>query len=145
MKISLENMKNLTPEECLLLNSQELAFVGDSVYTLFIRHMITGNKDIKVNQLHKVANAFVCAGGQSDSIANILPILTNTEIDIYKRGRNYKTANVAKNAKVGDYKRATGFEALLGFLYLTGQNERLKQILKLAVQDILNNLNKKEN
>lgn len=128
------NLKNLTTQEAKNLNPQVLAFVGDSVYTLFIRTMLAEKFDVKSGKLHTLANEYVKAGGQSDAVENVMQILTEDELAVFKRARNYKTHSVAKNATVVDYKRATGFEALVGYLYLIGNYERLNQILNLSVK-----------
>lgn len=128
------NLKNLTNQEAKNLNPQVLAFVGDSVYTMFIRTMLAEKFDVKSGKLHTLANEYVKAGGQSDAVERVLQILTEEELAIFKRARNYKTHSVAKNATVVDYKRATGFEALVGYLYLIGNYERLNQILNLSVK-----------
>lgn len=128
------NLKNLTPQEVKNLNPQVLAFVGDSVYTLFIRTMLCEKFDVKSGKLHTLANEYVKAGGQSDALENIIELLTEDELAIFKRARNYKTHSVAKNANVIDYKRATGFEALIGYLYLIGNYKRLNQMLNLCVE-----------
>ncbi len=128
------NLKNLTVQEAKNLNPQVLAFVGDSVYTLFVRTMLAEKFDVKSGKLHTLANEYVKAGGQSDALENILEILTEEELAIFKRARNYKTHSVAKNANVIDYKRATGFEAVVGYIYLIGNYERLNQILTMCVK-----------
>ena len=128
------NLKNLTTQDAKNLNPQVLAFVGDSVYTLFIRTMLAEKFDVKSGKLHTLANEYVKAGGQSDAVENVMQILTEDELAVFKRARNYKTHSVAKNATVVDYKRATGFEALVGYLYLIGNYERLNQILNLSVK-----------
>lgn len=128
------NLKNLTNQEAKNLNPQVLAFVGDSVYTMFIRTMLAEKFDVKSGKLHTLANEYVKAGGQSDAVERVLQILTEEELAIFKRARNYKTHSVAKNATVVDYKRATGFEALVGYLYLIGNYERLNQILNISVE-----------
>ena len=128
------NLKNLTVQEAKNLNPQVLAFVGDSVYTLFVRTMLADKFDVKSGKLHTLANVYVKAGGQSDALEKILEILTEDELAIFKRARNYKTHSVAKNANVIDYKRATGFEAVVGYIYLIGNYERLNQILTLCIK-----------
>ncbi len=128
------NLKNLTKTEVKSLNPQVLAFVGDSVYTLFIRTMLTFKFDIKSGKLHTLANNYVKAGGQSEALDHIITELTEEELAIYKRARNYKTHSVAKNADVLDYKRATGFEGVIGYLYLIGDYDRLNYILNLCVE-----------
>ena len=136
-------LNNLTDIEIRNLNPQSLAFVGDAVFSLYIRHKIVLADKEKPNDQHKHTTHFVKASGQSDIIKNIENILTEEELKIYKRARNYKTNNIAKNSSVTDYKRATGFEALLGYLYLTNNKERLNEILNLSYEIILkaNNLN----
>lgn len=128
------NLRNLTPQKAKNLNPQVLAFVGDSVYTLFVRTMLAEKFDVKSGKLHTLANEYVKAGGQSDALINILEVLSEDEMAIFKRARNYKTHSVAKNANVIDYKRATGFEAVVGYLYLIGNYNRLNEILNLCVK-----------
>lgn len=128
------NLQNLTPQKAKNLNPQVLAFVGDSVYTLFVRTMLAEKFDVKSGKLHTLANEYVKAGGQSDALTNILEVLSEDEMAIFKRARNYKTHSVAKNANVIDYKRATGFEAVVGYLYLIGNYNRLNEILNLCVK-----------
>ena len=128
------NLKNLTKTEAKCLNPQVLAFVGDSVYTLFVRTMLAEKFDVKSGKLHTLANEYVKAGGQSDALERVISVLTEAEMGIYKRARNYKTHSVAKNADVVDYKRATGFEAVVGYLYLIGDYARLNELLKLCVE-----------
>ena len=128
------NLKNLTKSEAKNLNPQVLAFVGDSVYTLFIRTMLAEKFDVKSGRLHTLANEYVKAGGQSEALEKIIESLTEEELAIYKRARNYKTHSVAKNADVIDYKRATGFEAVVVYVYLIADYERLNQILSMCVK-----------
>ena len=118
------------------LNPQSLAFVGDAVFSLFIRQKIVVSSDLKPTQEHKLTTDFVKAGGQSKIINAIEAILTDEEAHLYKRARNYKTNNIAKNAKVIDYKRATGFEAVMGYLYLTEQSERMMELIKKGLNNI---------
>ena len=112
-----------------MMNPLILAYIGDTVYDLFIRTYLIHNYDIPVHQLHIKSISFVKAASQSKSLQNINEILTEDEKGIVKRGRNAKSGTVPKNADVTEYRWATGFETLLGFLYLTGQEERLYQIL----------------
>lgn len=125
------NLTNLTEKEARKENSQKLAFIGDAVYSLYVRNKIVLNNNCKTNELHKLTSEIVKAGGQSEFVENILNVLNEQELEVYKRARNYKTANVAKNAKVTDYKRATGLEALIGYLYLYGNLERINQIFEM--------------
>lgn len=127
------NFNSLEMADLKKENPQVLAFVGDGVYTLFIRNKIVLEHKAKSGELHKLTTDYVKASKQSVAIEKLLPIFTEDELAIYKRARNYKTASVAKNASVQEYKRATGFEAVLGYLYLAGQVDRLNEILSMCV------------
>lgn len=120
--VSIEEAKNYNP--------QVLAFVGDAVHTLYVRKSVATKFHAKPNDVHKVATEYIKASGQSEMVDKMLPMLNDIEHDIFRRARNYKTNNIAKNAKVIDYKRATGFEAVIGYLYITGQHERMSEILR---------------
>ena len=91
------------------------------------------SENIKGKELHSLVTNYVKAKGQSDFIERLLPVLTEDELAIYKRARNHKTLSQAKNANIVDYKRATGLEAVIGYLYLSGKIDRLNEILKLSV------------
>ena len=115
------------------LNPQVLAFVGDGVYSLYIRHKMVCNQDIKGKDLHNHVTNYVKASGQSNFINKLLPLFTEKEMSVFKRARNYKTVSTAKNASIVDYRRATGFEAVIGYLYLIGEMDRLNEILSLSI------------
>ena len=106
-----------------------LAFVGDAVYSLLIRTKLLCERELTVNHLHKHAADEVKAEAQKELMTRILPLLTEEETTVYKRGRNANSHTVAKHASVTDYRIATGFEALLGYLYLNGQTERILELL----------------
>lgn len=127
------NFDSLNKSDLKKENPQVLAFVGDGVYTMFIRNKIVLEHKAKSGELHKLTTDYVKASKQSVAIEKLLPVLSEDEVSVYKRARNYKTASVAKNASVQEYKRATGFEAVLGYLYLAGDDERLNYILRLCV------------
>ncbi len=110
------------------LNPVVLAFVGDAVYTLLIRERLALSSGEKTGALNKRASELVSARGQSDLLERILPLLTEEEAEIYRRGRNAKKPTKSKNASVGEYVRSTGFEAVIGYLYLTGQNKRIEEL-----------------
>lgn len=116
-----------------VMNPQVLAFVGDSVYTLYVRSFLACSHDEKSGKLHLLANEYVKAHGQSNRVAMLEKELNEEEIEIYKRARNYRTKSVAKNQKVGEYHRATGLEAVVGYLYLSGQVERLTYLLSKVI------------
>ncbi len=110
--------------------SLELAFVGDSVYDLFVRAHVTRTGG-KVNALSRAATAIVNAGAQAESYDRLLPLFTEDEKAIARRAHNTKQ-NPPKNADPHAYLKATALEAVLGYLYLTGQRERLNELLRLA-------------
>ena len=117
------------------LNSVVLAFVGDAVYSLYVREKLTFTSDAKAGELNKLATREVNASSQAEFIQSILDLLTEDELAIFKRARNAKKATKAKHASVVDYNNATGFEAVLGYLYLTGNEKRLNFILNKGQED----------
>ena len=127
------DLDTLDKRDIIDLNPQVLAFVGDGVYSLYIRERLVVSTDLKGVKLHNATTSFVKAHGQSNFIEKLLPMLTDTELRVFKRARNYKTQSVAKNASIIDYKRATGLEALLGYLYLSKDIDRLNEILSMCV------------
>lgn len=126
----LEKLDNITAKN---LNPQVLAFVGDGVYSLYIRQMLISTSKLKGKDLHNEATNYVKAKGQSNFIEKLLPLFNEEELAVFKRARNHKTLSQAKNQNIVDYRRATGLEAVLGYLYLIGNNDRLNEILKLSV------------
>lgn len=126
--LSLNDMFNIKQEEVDLVSPLVLAFVGDTVYDLFVRTMLVASSTNGVDKLHKSATKYVCCSAQSDSIKRIEESLTEKEISVFKRGRNAK-AHPPKNADMAQYHNATGLEALVGYLYLSGESERLYQIM----------------
>lgn len=130
-------------DECRLLNPLVLAFAGDAVYEVMVReYLIDNNREMLVHKLHKEAVSFVKAHAQSEFMKQLKDELTEEELAIYKRGRNAKSGTVPKNADVQEYREATGFEAVFGFLYLTRQKERLdsmfKKIINISEKDDVN-------
>lgn len=111
------------------MNSIVLAYIGDAVYSLYTREKLTFYSDLKVNDLHRLASSEVRASAQAEFIDILLPILTEEETDIFRRARNAKKTTKAKSATVAEYNKSTGFEALLGYLYITGEHERLNYLL----------------
>lgn len=124
------NMNEINPN---VLSPLVLAYIGDGVYELFVRNKIIEQfPTTPPSKLHKLSSAHVKAHAQSNSMKIIETELSEKELAVYKRGRNAKSATVPKNADVTDYRRATGFEALIGYLYLNKENERLSEIMELA-------------
>jgi len=111
------------------MNPVVLAYIGDAVYSLYTREKLALLKDAKVSEIHRMANEEVRATAQAEFAEKILPVLTEEETDIYRRARNAKKGTRAKSATVAEYNKSTGLEALLGFLYVTGEHERLNFLL----------------
>ncbi len=110
------------------MNPVVLAFVGDAAYTLFVRERLALSLKCKTGELDHRTAEIVSAHGQSEKLNELLPRLSEEEEEIFKRGRNAKKPTRSKNASVGEYVRSTGFEALLGYLYLTGQTRRIEEL-----------------
>ncbi len=118
-----------------MMNPLVLAYIGDTVYDLFVRTYLIHTYDVSVHQLHKKSVNFVKAGSQSETLHNIEELLTEDEKYIVRRGRNAKSGTIPKNADVTEYRWATGFESLLGYLYLTGQEKRLVEVMGYVIDD----------
>ena len=110
-----------------------LAYIGDGIYEIVVRTVIVDEANRQVNKIHKAASNLVKAETQAKMIHLIMDDLTEEDVRIYKRGRNAKAVTRAKNASMSDYRTATGFEALMGWLYLTGQSERMMQLIKKCI------------
>lgn len=113
-----------------------LAYIGDGVFDLIIRSYVVHQGNVQVNKMHRHTSNIVKAQTQAQMALKLEPLLTKEEESFYKRGRNAKSHTAAKNASIGDYRKATGFEALVGYLYLTGQNDRLMELMKTALTEI---------
>ncbi|MCD8039264.1 MAG: ribonuclease III [Lachnospiraceae bacterium] len=111
-----------------------LAYIGDAVYEIIIRTLIVERGQRSVEALHKQTTRLVCAQAQSKLVMAVYERLSGEEQDIYRRGKNTKLHSTAKNAALADYKRATGLEALCGFLFLEGKTQRLVQIVSEALE-----------
>ena len=114
-----------------------LAYIGDGVYELIIRTILVKKGNCPVNRLHKKASSLVKAAAQSAIIEKIEEELTQEEHDIYRRGRNAHSPTMAKHATMADYRRATGFEALMGYLYLKEDYERLITLIRKGIGEEL--------
>lgn len=119
--VSEREAKNLSPVT--------LAFVGDAVYSLFVREKYVLTSDFSTGKLQKLTSEEVSAHGQNLLLERIFPKFTETEAAIYKRGRNAKKPTHSKNATIAEYNSSTGFEAVLGYLYLSGQYQRIDELL----------------
>ena len=125
-------------EKLVKTNLLPLAFIGDSVHTLYVREKILKNEINKMENYHKFASAFCKASHQSKVIKLLLDKLSPEELDIVRRGRNAKPKHHAKNASLADYSYATSFEILVGYVYLSGNNERLNEILEFSTKNFEN-------
>lgn len=113
-----------------------LAYMGDCAYEIVIRTLLVHKGNTHVDRLNKRASNLAKAATQSQMIGVIQEHLTEEELTIYKRGRNAKSYTSAKNASINDYRRATGFEALIGWLYLKGEFERMTELIRLGFEGI---------
>ncbi|WP_294373258.1 Mini-ribonuclease 3 [uncultured Clostridium sp.] len=128
-------IKEFTEIEARMLNPLQLALIGDGVYEIFIRnYILSNNTALSANKIHVKAIQYVKAKSQSIIMHNIEELLTEDEEAVFKRGRNAKSPTVPKNADVRDYRMATGFEALVGYLYLCGNKDRLKFIFDKSIE-----------
>lgn len=112
-----------------------LAYIGDGIYDLVIRSIVVGRGNTKASRLHYTTSQLVKAHAQSEMMHTLQPLLTEEEADVYRRGRNAKSPTMAKNATMSDYRRATGFEALMGYLYLTDRFDRILELVDRALAD----------
>lgn len=128
------NEKIYTKAELLQMKPLALAFVGDCVYELYIRNFLITQKYRDVNELHRKSVFFVKAKAQAYILHMLEEELTEDEHNFVRRGRNAHPHTVPKNADVVDYRYATAYEALIGYLYLSGNNERLYYILKKSIE-----------
>ncbi len=138
MEASLKKFKELFELEDTDIRSYSpltLAYIGDAIYELVIRTILVEKGNTQVNKLHQRASKLVKASAQSEIIEKLKPYLTEEEMGIFKRGRNAKSFTMAKNASMSDYRRATGFEALMGYLYLTEQWDRMLELIKIGITE----------
>ncbi len=119
-----------------LLSPLTLAFTGDAVFSLFIREMLVSDANRPVGELHRLSVQSVKASAQATAMRKIMPLLTEKELEVFKRGRNAHTSHTPKNQSGCDYHYATGFEALIGYLYLKDESERLNLLLNEVINCI---------
>ena len=126
-------MKEVEPEGYSPLT---LAYIGDSIYDLIIKTKVISEGNKQVKKLHQETSSMVQASAQSEMMRALQPLLTEEEHAVYRRGRNAKSVSPAKNQSLTDYRRATGFEALMGYLYLKDEFERLVELVKTGVEEM---------
>ena len=130
-------IRKFSRNEARMLNSLQLALIGDGVFEVFIRnYILTQNTALSANKIHVKAIGYVKAKSQACIMHEIENLLNEEEEAVYKRGRNAKSPTVPKNAEIRDYRMATGFEALIGYLYLIGDKERLEFIFNRSIEII---------
>ena len=131
MEEIIERKKDI--DEVKLMKPLVWAYIGDSVYEQFIRMNLVNTTNLDPHRLHVESIKYVKAKAQAETLSKIYDKLTDEEKDIVRRGRNAEAHHMPKNAEMIDYKYATAFEALIGYLYLTKQDKRLKEILRICI------------
>lgn len=124
--------KDINPKQLSPLN---LAFIGDCIYEILVRESLVCDANRPVNDLHKESIKYVSAKAQTLAYERIAPVLTEEETAVYKRGRNAKVGHNPKSATQGEYHIATGVEALFGYLYLSQNTERIKELFKIICEE----------
>lgn len=129
-------IEKLSEKDIQMMSPLALAYLGDAVYEMFVRSYIVSTSKQNVNKLNKMSVNFVKAESQAKIAKFIEEDLSEDELRILKRGRNQKSASVAKNASIGDYRLATGLEALIGWLYLREEYKRLNTLIRMGIRYI---------
>ncbi len=111
-----------------------LAYMGDCVYDLYVRTLLIHKHDFTAHHLHIHAAKLVNAVAQAQAAGRVVPVLSEKELSVYKRGRNAHLGTVAKNASIADYRAATGLEAVIGYLYISGEDERIEALMEILLQ-----------
>ena len=136
--IQLKELFHLEDQDLRSYSPLTLAYIGDGVYELIIRTILVKKGNCPVHRLHKKASSLVKAGAQSAIMEVIEEELTPEELSVYRRGRNAHSPTMAKHATMADYRRATGFEALMGYLYLKEDYTRMLTLVRMGIgEDIL--------
>ena len=136
--MQLKELFHLEDQDLRSYSPLTLAYIGDGVYELVIRTILVKKGNCPVNRLHKKASSLVKAGAQSAIMEVIEEKLTPEELSVYRRGRNAHSPTMAKHATMADYRRATGFEALMGYLYLKVDYTRMLTLIRMGIgEDIL--------
>ena len=136
--MQLKELFHLEDQDLRSYSPRTLAYIGDAVYELIIRTVLVKKGNCPVNRLHKKASSLVKAGAQSAIMEVIEEELTPEELSVYRRGRNAHSPTMAKHATMADYRRATGFEALMGYLYLKEDYTRMIELVRRGIgEDVL--------
>ena len=134
LKEEFMNEFGLVEQDIRTYSPLTLAYIGDAIFELVVRTVLVERKNTQAEKLHKAATKVVKAETQALMIEALKEDLTEEELAVYKRGRNAKAVTRAKNATMSEYRRATGFEALMGYLYLKGDMERMIKLIHLGVE-----------
>ena len=126
----------IAPVDIRTYSPLALAYIGDGIFDLVIRSIVVGKGNTKASQLHYRTSHIVKAKTRAEMMKVLEEILTPEEADIYRRGRNAKSPTMAKNATMSDYRNATGFEALMGYLYLKDEFPRIVELVKYAIEKL---------
>lgn len=127
--------QKITTTQANLMNPVVLAYLGDAVHSLYVREKLAFSSDAKSGVLNKKEALIVCAPAQAKAVSLILPLLTKEEESIYRRAKNSKKPSKAKNSTPADYSKSTGFEAVIGYLYITGQIQRVNELLAKVYEE----------
>lgn len=131
--MQLEELFHLEEQDLRSYSPLTLAYIGDAIYELVIRTILVKQGNCPVNRLHKKASSLVKASAQSEMMEIIENELTEEELGVYRRGRNAHSPTMAKHATMADYRRATGFEALMGYLYLKRDYTRMLTLIRMGI------------
>ena len=124
----------MTPQEIGAVSNLGLAHIGDCVYELLVRSWIVAHGGVTNQGIHAATMDFVCASAQARASEALLPLLTQEESDVFRRGRNSRVNSMPKNAAPGDYHAATGLECLFGWLYLRGEHARINELFEAILE-----------
>ena len=127
----------LEPVDLKTYSPLTLAYIGDAAYELVIRSIVVEQGNAPVNKLHKRSSRLVKAQAQAEAAVKLMDVFTEEEMAVYKRGRNARSHTMAKNAEMTDYRMATGFEAVMGYLHLKQDYERMMTLIRLGIGDKL--------
>ena len=133
---TIEIKENVEIKDINTYSPLTLAYIGDAIYEIIIRTMVVSKGDRQVGELHKESSELVKASTQAEISKSLKDILTEEEERVFKRGRNAKSFTTAKNASMSDYRTATGFEALMGYLYLSHQSDRMLELINTGLKNI---------
>lgn len=125
----------IAPADTREMAPLSMAFLGDTVYDLYVRAFLVHMCPLTVNDLHRQASLYVCASAQAEAYHKIKDMLTEEEADIFRRGRNAHSATVPKNASVSDYRIATGLETLFGWLFSRGEDTRIDELMNIILTE----------